>query len=1156
MALSLIIGSSGSGKSTSIYNRIIKESMEHKDKNFLIIVPEQYTMSTQRLLVSMHPNKCIMNIDVLSFNRLAYRVFEELGAAVNSVLDDTGKSLVIRKLINNHLNDIKTLRNNITKVSYITQVKSLISEMTQYNITPEKLKEMIDSPVMSENFRRKAADLQVVYEAFLDFIDGRYVTTESILSNLNSMLDNSEMVLGSTIVLDGFTGFTPIQYQLVEHMLRICDEVAVTITADEKAPLFEMKAEDEVFAMSSEFAVKMNAIAKLAGVSINEPEYIPDTNGWLSNIPPLQFLERNIFRDFTGAYEGQDGSEAIKLTSLRTPRDELKYVAITINKMVRHGMNYKDFAVVAPNMENYRYLLPGIWSDYNIPFFIDAKTEILFHPMSEAIDSLFDIFDRNFRREDVFRFLRTGLTDLKNDEIDYLENYIISTGIKGKNKYFHPFSIRSNSYSQDEDMLRVNELRNRFIEPFMKFDGAIKKKDSVRNIATAIYNFITYFNVESRINGRQLIYEEKGNAVKAKEYSQIYPLIMNILDKMVSILDDEVMDLQEFHDIYEAGLSAASIGVIPPANDSVILGDIERTRLSNIKVLFCLGASDDAIPKKVENGGILSQLEREQLLEQGFELAPSDRQKSFRQRFYLYLMLTKPNEKLYITMPRVDGAGKSVNPSYLVEVISKLFTDVKLQEIEQFDTADRLLSKKSAINLLIELLGKAAFYGIDYLNKDEMDELQGLMSWAKYDPSVDLDSLIKATFFQHQKETVTEDIMLAINEAFHDDEVVSGSVSRFEMYNECGYKYFLNYILKLKEREEFELSSIDMGNFYHAAIQHYSDMLKNDNKKWKNVDGKDREIYITNAINQAFEEMAKVATLEDSTQKYIVERMKDTLRYTVEVITTQVSRGEFEPAFFEQDIKTTILDPITGENVAILKGKIDRIDVTESDDMAVRIIDYKSSGHKLDLEECYYGLSMQLPIYMGVVLDKLKKKYPSATLHPSAMLYYELANKFIEQKSVKETSDEERLKLSRMEGLLSSEKEDLEANDNTVGTEDWQKAKSSIVPYGIKKNGDIDAHTNAINRENMSTVLRYGMFSAAESAKHIINGDFDCSPAKFGKIDACAFCNFKSVCGFNENEPGYALRNLSKLGSRDEVINLMKQALGEEEDSSKDKGDI
>ena len=257
MSLSLIIGNSGSGKSTTLYKRIIKEAMANKDKNFLVIVPEQYTMSTQRLLVSMHPNKCIMNIDVLSFNRLAYRVFEELGAGINAVLDDTGKSLVIRKLINSNINDIKTLRNNITRISYITQVKSLISELTQYNITPDKLKEMIATPAMSESFKRKASDLLVLYEAFLDFINGKYVTTESILSTLNDMLDSSEIVNGSTVVLDGFTGFTPIQYQLVEHMLSICDEVAVTITADEDTPLLENLPDDELFSMSSEFEIRI-----------------------------------------------------------------------------------------------------------------------------------------------------------------------------------------------------------------------------------------------------------------------------------------------------------------------------------------------------------------------------------------------------------------------------------------------------------------------------------------------------------------------------------------------------------------------------------------------------------------------------------------------------------------------------------------------------------------------------------------------------------------------------------------------------------------------------------------------------------------------------------------------------------------------------------
>lgn len=1146
MSLSLIVGSSGSGKSTNIYSRIIKESMEHKDKNFLVIVPEQYTMSTQRLLVSMHPNKCIMNIDVLSFNRLAYRVFEELGASVWSVLDDTGKSLVIRKLVNNNLADIKTLKNNITKLSYITQIKSLISEMTQYNISPEKLTEMINSPTMSESFRRKASDLLVIYQAFLDFIEGKYVTTESILSTLNEMLDSSEIVSNSTVVLDGFTGFTPIQYQLVEHMLKICDEVAVTITADQDTPLFEVKSEDEVFAMSSEFAMKMNRIAKKVGTEINEPLFISDEKGWLSENPALTFLERNIFRG-EEVYQGENAADSISITSLRSPRDELKYVAITINKLVREGMHYKDIAVVAPNMESYRYLLPGIWSDYQIPYFIDAKTEILFHPMAEAIDSLFDIFDRDFRREDVFRFLRTGLTALTNDEIDYLENYILATGIRGKKKYFHPFAIRSNQFNKDEDLLKVNEIRDKFIQPFIDFEKAIKNTDTVRNIATALYNFLLCFDVEGKINERGKQFSQDNNPVKAKEYSQIYPIIMDILDKMVSILDEEKVDLGEFQDIYEAGLSAASIGVIPPANDSVILGDIERTRLSNIKVLFCLGASDDAIPKKVENGGILSQLEREQLLEQGFELAPSDRQKSFRQRFYLYLMLTKPNKKLFITLPRVDKDGKSVNPSYLVDVISKLFKDIKLTEIEEFDADDRLLSKKSAVNYLIELLNKSAAEGLDALNQDEKKTLQSLIAWAKSYDEVTLNAILSAAFYRHAPEKVSKDIMLAVNEAFNEDETVSGSVSRFELYNECAYKYFLTYIMKLQEREKFELSSMDMGNFYHEAIQRYSDSLKSDGKKWKEVSLAEREAYIDTAINQTFESMSKVSTLEDSTQKYIVESMKDTLRHSVDIITTQVSRGEFEPSIFEEKIEAEIRNYDTDELVAYLKGKVDRIDLTDSDDMAVRIIDYKSSGHKLDLEECFYGLSMQLPIYMGVVLEKLKEKYPNATLHPSAMLYYEMANKFVERGDTLAGTNEERLKLSRMEGLLSSEKADLEANDATVGLEDGQTKKSSIIPYGIKTDGEIDASTNAVSLESINTVLDYSRYYAAKTAQKIIDGDFNCSPAKFGKFDSCKYCSFKSICNFNENEEEFQARNLSSIGNKEAVIEMMKESLDSKE---------
>ncbi len=1148
MSLSLIVGSSGSGKSTYIYQKIIAESMENKDKNFLVIVPEQYTMSTQRLLVSMHPNHCIMNIDVLSFDRLAYRVFEELGVSIHSVLDDTGKSLVIRKLVDDNIDSLGALRRNMTRISYITQVKSLISELTQYNITPDKLKEMIALPTMSESFRRKASDLLVMYEAFLGFIQDKYVTTETILATLDTVISDSKIVDGSTIVLDGFTGFTPIQYTLVEHFLEICDEVVVTITGDIDETLFQHQDEDALFSMSSEFAIKMSNIAKRANADINEPYFVNHEFGWLSNNPVMTHLEKNIFRDKTSAYEGDDASNVISLVSLRSIRDELSFVAMSIVKLIRQGYRYRDIAIVCPNLEQYRYILPDIFSDYGIPYFVDAKTEILFHPFVEAVDSVFDIFENGFKREDVFRFLRTGMTDLTTDEIDYLENYILSTGIRGKKKYFHPFAIRSNSYSQDEDMLRVNAIREKFINSFIQLDKSLKKDATVRQIATGLYRFITSFNCEEKINKRKLFHENNGNAIAAKEYSQIYAVVMDILDKMVSILECEVMDFAEFAEIYKAGLASAAIGVIPPDYDSIIVGDIERTRLSNIKVLLCMGASDDAIPMKVENGGILSQLEREQLLEAGFEMAPSDRQKSFRQRFYLYLMLTKPSDKLFITMPRVGGDGKGVNPSYLYDVIKKLLPGIALTEIEEFAFKDRILSKKGATDYLVELITKAATFGFEMLDDSELAQLNDLISWYKTDSQMTIEELINAAFFVHSGETVSEDIMLAVNEAFNQDETVRGSVSRFESYSECAYRYFLTYILRLNDREEFQLSSIDMGNFYHEALERYSDSLKQDDIKWSQVTDEQKEAHIELAIGQTFESMAKVATLEDDTQKYIVETMKKTLDYAIGVITEQVKRGDFEPELFEEKINTKIYDKSTNEIVADLVGKVDRIDLTDGSDRAVRIIDYKSSQHKMDLSAVYHGLSLQLPIYMGVVLNKLKEKYPSVTYHPSAMLYYEMANKFVDlDKGSDSFIEEQRFTQNKMQGLLSTDESDLAANDSTVGTEDGMSRESLIVPYKLKKDGTLDSSTNGISRDEMNTLIEYSFKKAADIAENIIAGEFEPSPARLGANDACAYCGFNGVCHFKDGKAGYEARNLKKYSDKSELIEMMKDELNQDE---------
>lgn len=1145
MALSIVLGSSGSGKSTYVYDKIIEESMADRNKNFLVIVPEQYTMSTQRLLVEKHPNGCIMNIDVLSFNRLAYRIFEELGVQVLDILDDVGKSLVLRKLVDDKLDELVALKKNITRISYIAQVKSLISEMTQYNITPDVLREMIAFEPMSESFRRKASDLLVMYEAFLDFTNGKYITTEAILNELNSVLADSKVVAGSTVVLDGFTGFTPIQYELVGNMLSLCDEVFVTVTGDVNESYTAQKTEDELFAMSAEFIGALRRVASYAKVEVNEPILISGENGRLSQNEVLSHLEKNLFRNTYKKYNNQNAKDFIKLSTFKNARAELEYVAIEISKLIRTGeYKYSDFAVVCPNLEQYRYHVDDAFGKYDIPRFVDAKTEILFHPFVEAISGLFEIFDTGFSKDAVFRFLRTGFTDLENEEIDYLENYVISTGIRGKKKYFHPFAIRSNTYSKPEDLLRVNELRQKFIEPFIEFDKAVTKDSTVSQIAVALYKFIISFNCEEKIAARGSFHEENKNLVRAKEYEQIYKAIMDLLDKMVAILGDEPMDLEEFSDVLEAGLASTTLGLIPPANDSVIIGDMERTRIDGIKVLFCLGASDDSIPKKIENGGILSQIEREQLLEK-FEMAPSDRQRAFRQRFYLYMMLTKPELRLEICAPRVDGAGKACNVSYLYELLKEMFS-IEITHYESFDIESQLLSKNSAKKLLVSLLQKSAAGGIEVLNEEEKSAFTELLAWSKENEDISFDTIMEAVFYSHKSEQVSKEIMLAVNEAFNMDETVSGSVSKFEEYADCAYKFFLRYILKLSEKEEAKLSALDIGNFNHEALEKYGKLLLDDNKKWADTTEEERSIYIDAAIAKTYESMQKVYTLEDPTQNYIVETLKETLRFTVEIITEQVKRGNFEPELFEAKVACDILDEDTEELVAKLNGKVDRVDITASDDKAVRIIDYKSSAHAIDYDECYYGLSMQLPIYMGIVLDTLGKKYPNSGLHPSAMLYYKTDKPFVNAKSSEKSLKEALLEASKMDGLVCDDRDNIEDNDKTIYTGD--EKKSSIIPVTLKKDDTPDARSHCISQQGMDVLIEYSKLKASRIAKSILEGQFECSPAVLGKGKRCAFCSYNSVCHFDENVEGFKVNELEE--NKAEAIKLMMKELkyvGEDE---------
>ena len=483
MSLQFIFGNSGSGKSDFLYDSVLKQAKENKEQQILIIVPEQFTMQTQRELVERQKQHAIMNVDVLSFARLAYRVFDDLGKQNVVVLEETGKNLVLRKVAEQKKAELNVLGANMNKMGYVGEVKSLISELMQYNIRPDALAEFLEKEPLGEGLRLKMQDVLTMYQGFTEYLKGRYITAEEVLELLYDVAEESKLLCGSVIVLDEFTGFTPIQNRLMEKLFVLAKKVSVSVTMDVREDFYQCRGVHELFAMSKKTVASLLKVAELCKVPVEEPIVLPTgEKRRYAGAPDLYFMEQNLFRPGAGSYRYKVSEKAmrsnenhekltdsqleetpdIRITSLKNPREELKFEIVRLTR--EQGYRYRDIAVVTGDVQQYGNYVPEIFEQYHIPYFIDQTKNILFHPFIECIRAILEMIEYDFSYESVFRFLRCGLAEkiipqgklstmeleldgetgeksaqckeqtihrLTEQEIDRLENYVLARGIRG-----------------------------------------------------------------------------------------------------------------------------------------------------------------------------------------------------------------------------------------------------------------------------------------------------------------------------------------------------------------------------------------------------------------------------------------------------------------------------------------------------------------------------------------------------------------------------------------------------------------------------------------------------------------------------------------------------------------------------------------------------
>lgn len=1049
MALQFILGPSEAGKSEYIYEDIIRRTMQDERENVIVLVPEQYSLEIQRKLVQKHPRGGSFQIDVIGFNRLAYRIFDELHIKPKKVLEDFGKSMLLRKAAQEHKEELSLYAGSLDKAGFIDEAKSLMSEIYQYDIPRERLREALQKLDDSEEARvlaRKLQDMLVIFDAFEEKKGQSFIVAEQMLELLTAAAEQSELIAGSEIVLDGFTGFTPIQLNLISVLLRRAKKVTIVLTID--AATYEKKhvAEHELFALTKQTIEHLLLTAEQAHVVV-EPALFLGKDGckrW-SKGHPLAHLEQNLFRY---PYRvGKDEEQAITITAYDTPAQELTGVAEQIRTLVmEQGYRYRDIAIVSGNLEETAEFAKRILPQYEIPYFIDMTMPVKNHPCVDALTHVLRIVDENFSYDSVFAFLKSGVVkSLEQSEIEMLENYVLARGRKGIRSWSQPFLN-----GEDDTVDEMRQVVMEILQPFYKAVSGGKKKISV--FVEAIYALMETLSMETQ-------FEDAG----------LYEKVRQIFDKMVEIMPEDTVNVQEFEELFAVGMKDVTLGMVPPTLDMLVVGDITRTRLGDIRALFIVGVNDGVIPKRAGRSQIINDREKERLGAFGIHMAPTERVNSYTEQFYLYQNMTKPKDCLHLSYVCMSATNETMRPSYILDRIRRIFPDKK--ELQGQRMENRIVTNKSGLEVLIIGIREL----LEGNHSHEKETLQLYKLYLKHGDARTLERMKQAMQYQNLPEKLAEQVTQLIR--LQD---MAMSVSKLEQYASCAYAFFLRYILRLEERQIHGIDNRNVGMILHGAMEQMFCYVRDQkDNAWETLSEQERDAKTEEFVNENFAKEYAGQELDAGQYEVLRKSLIRIGKRTVQKLQAMMD-ASYKPRYFEYAFRKKLQ---VGDEQLSLVGVVDRGDlyVNEAEQtISLRVIDYKSGAHEFDLGDLYEGLELQLAIYTDVMrelVDQEWNKNRAEAEHykivTDSMYYYHMQDPYVQAEN--ETEAEE--------------------------------ARERQLTYkGLARD----------DAEEFDTVLAYAEYKASALVTQMKSGVIDKNPMRESNKTACDYCAYKDVCRFDE----------------------------------------
>jgi len=1142
MSLRLIYGRAGSGKSSFCLNDIKEKLNDGKNTSLILVVPEQFTLQAEKNLVKAIGSGGIMRVEVLSFRRMAYRVFNEVGGVVRRHINSAGKCMLIYKIIDNMKDELSIFTNAVRQKGFVSVVSKLIAELKRYNVTPQDLAEVSEKVRQEELLKNKLNDITAIYDDFENRLHKKYIDADDDFTELAKKINCSDYLNGAEIWIDEFTGFTPQEYKVIEELLRVARRINICLCSDCLEGNCDIDGTD-VFAPVRRTATKLMSIAKKSNIAIETPVCLSSEMGRFKNSREIEHLEKNFFSYPYNIYNKKTADVRIFMAS--NIYSEVEDTARDIISLCRdRGMRFKDIAVVTGNLEAYEGLIRSIFSEYGIPFFIDMKRDISDHPLVKLILSTMEILGNNWSYESVFRYLKTGLTGIDLEDIDIIENYVLAFGIRGSRwtqqepweyRINNDFEAREMNEYEKSTLKRVNGIRAKVISPLVNFSLKVKGKRSAKEICTALYKFLCDIGVPERIEGLTEEFKVSGQLELAVEYSQVWNIVMEVFDQIVEVAGDESMSLERFSKILQIGFGEYKVGLIPLALDQVLVGSIDRSKSHEIKALYILGVNDGVFPAASNNEGILSDRDREILRSYGIELAHDTRTRGFEEQHLIYTALTTAGNYLRLSYPAADHEGRTLRPSIIISRLRKLFPAInEHSDIIEANSDDELLnmicSPKPTFNRLVcAIRRRVDGIAINNLWWDVLKWYNGNSEWTEK-----CHMMLSGISYSNQVGFVNPDRTRKLYGS-----PVYTSISKLEAFRSCPFSFFVQYGLKAKERKIFKLEPPDIGIFMHCVIDKFSRRIADKGISWRTLE-KD---WCSTEVSRIVDELlANVrGSVFNSTKRYMYlsQRLKRVLARAVWLIAEHIKRSSFEPLGYEVTFSENgEFPPITielpsGEKIN-LTGRIDRIDtMTTEEGTYLRIIDYKSGKKDFSLSDVYYGLELQLITYMDAIWEKGGKSI-TKPISPGGMLYFRIDDPII--RAGREASDEDiekaLMKELKMDGLLLADVKLIKEMDREID------GYSLIIPARINK-GDILGKSSAATLEQFELLKKHARKLLAEIGNEMMRGNISIKPYKKRGFTSCSYCRYTSICHFDTAFKNNTYTLLNDLKEQ-EVWEMMK----------------